>query len=363
MQISKERKNRVIDLYFNQHKSYAEIAQIERISPRDIHAIIKQEIARRQKHKQQEISAQAYKLFSEGKTTVEVAIILNLLASKISKLYREYWKLRGQDKLNTIYKETHGKIWPLCKLYKELIKNKRMSIEQAVNVVEIAIHKLPYMENLYVQAKDQAEKMQRTIQRLANDVGALERKITILDKFAISSEQECKRTEQRVQELADKKERTEKLIANILNGEGYSKLKHIIKENVKVALSENRKLISISFVALIQTLKDDPQMAKLIQNIASTNDGEQHDDKNNNITQYIESNNDKILHLAEKHYESLVDTLTNDAMDTAAISSSSPRLSLPQSSSMFPNLSTQSGTYRIEEESEIYDNSKGDIAE
>ena len=50
LQITEDRRKRVIDLYFNQHKSYAEIAQIERISPRDIHAIIKEEIARRQKH-------------------------------------------------------------------------------------------------------------------------------------------------------------------------------------------------------------------------------------------------------------------------------------------------------------------------
>jgi predicted DNA-binding protein YlxM (UPF0122 family) len=49
LQISDERKKRVIDLYYNQHKSYAEIAQMEHISPRDIHAIIKEEIARRQK--------------------------------------------------------------------------------------------------------------------------------------------------------------------------------------------------------------------------------------------------------------------------------------------------------------------------
>jgi hypothetical protein len=47
-----------------------------------------------------------------------------------------------------------------------------MSIEQVVNVVEIAIYKLPHMETLYRQAKDQAEKMQCTIQRLANDIRA-----------------------------------------------------------------------------------------------------------------------------------------------------------------------------------------------
>jgi transposase-like protein len=128
VQITEDRKKRIINLYFNQHKSYAEVAQIEHISPRDIHAIIQEEEARRQKHKQQELSAEAYKLFSEGKHPVEVAITLNLPESKISKLYREYWTLRELDKLNAIHKETNGKIWIVLKLYKQLIKKRCMRV-------------------------------------------------------------------------------------------------------------------------------------------------------------------------------------------------------------------------------------------
>ena len=63
LQLTDERKKRVIDLYFNQHKSYAEIAQIEKISPRDIHAIIKEEEDRRQKYKDQDLSSKAYNYF------------------------------------------------------------------------------------------------------------------------------------------------------------------------------------------------------------------------------------------------------------------------------------------------------------
>ena len=221
MQITEDRKKRVIDLYFNQHKSYAEIAQIEKISPRDIHAIIKEEEARRQKYKQQELSSKAYTLFSEGKTSVQVAMALNLPASKVSKLYREYWDLKELHILNTIFKETNGKIWIILKLYKELIKKRRISIEQVANTLDTAIHKLPYMETLYRQVKDQAEKMQHTIQRLSNDIAAKEYKISLLDKIAFTSEQDGKRTQQQVQELADKKDMIEKLIANTLNGEGY----------------------------------------------------------------------------------------------------------------------------------------------
>jgi hypothetical protein len=168
---------------------------------------------------------------------------------------------------------------------------------------------------------------------------------------------------QRVQELTAEKDRIEKLIAYILNGESYSKLNQIVKENVKVVLSENKKLISISFVALIQTIKADPQMGKLIYNIASANDGENKDNKdNNNIIKYFEFNKDKLLHLAEKNYENIMEALTINVMNTAANSSYNSMLSLPQTSSTFLNLSNQCNTSKIEEP-ESFDNSKGDIAD
>ena len=114
-------------------------------------------------------------------------------------------------------------------------------------------------------------------------------------------------------------------------------------------------------MALIQTIKADPQMAKLIQNISCANDGEQHKDNHINITQYFESNKDHILNLGEKNYENLVEAFTKNAIDIAASASSSinPTLSLPQSSSS-ASLSNQSDTHRIEDPN-VYNN-KDDIA-
>jgi len=63
------------------------------------------------------------------------------------------------------------------------------------------------------------------------------------------------------------------LIANILNGEGYSMIKQIVKESVKAILSDNKILISTAFAAIILTLKTDPEMVKIIQNMRSANDG------------------------------------------------------------------------------------------
>jgi hypothetical protein len=76
-----------------------------------------------------------------------------------------------------------------------------MSIAQVVNVVETAIHKLPHMEALYKQLKDEVDKLQYIRQGLLNDITALELRISILDKIALSIEQDCRRKHQEIQEL------------------------------------------------------------------------------------------------------------------------------------------------------------------
>jgi hypothetical protein len=110
------------------------------------------------------------------------------------------------------------------------------------------------------------------------------------------------------------------LIANILNGKEYSKLNQIAKENVKSALLENKQVISVAFTALLQTLKSDPQMVKLIQNMPSVNNGERYKDNDNSITKYLESNKNSLLYLAEKNCQNLVEVLTNDSISNASSS-------------------------------------------
>ena len=100
------------------------------MSIRDISAILKEEESRRQKYKHQqqqgEVSSKAYELFSEGKRPVEVATILNLREPEVTKLYREYWRLKRLHILNSIYKETNGKLSSFLKLYR-LMKEKGMA--------------------------------------------------------------------------------------------------------------------------------------------------------------------------------------------------------------------------------------------
>ena len=198
-----EKERRIIDLYYNQGKTTREIIKELRVSPNYVSAILKKEeeknnniVTNKQHQPSSSHATKAYELFSNEKTPLQVAIALNIRQSEAAKYNKEYWKLKGSDKLNLIDKETNGKIWPFFKLYNQLVKKRRMSIEQVINVVEIAIHKLPYMENLYKQAKDEVDKLQYIRQNLLTDISALRYKISILDKTAFSIEQDYKRKEQ-----------------------------------------------------------------------------------------------------------------------------------------------------------------------
>jgi transposase len=114
-----ERERLVLDLYYNQGKTYREIAKVARISPRDIGVILNKAVEDKNREEQQDntdseknqnqeqqlsLSARAYKLFSDRKTPLEVAIALNLRESEATKFYREYWKLKQLHNLNRFMK-------------------------------------------------------------------------------------------------------------------------------------------------------------------------------------------------------------------------------------------------------------------
>ena len=96
-----EKERKVLDLY-NQNKTYREIAKEVRICPRDIGIILKKASGEKEENQDKEQSSlspstQAYSLFSEGKTPLEVAIALDLTESETSKFYEEYLNLKQMD--------------------------------------------------------------------------------------------------------------------------------------------------------------------------------------------------------------------------------------------------------------------------
>ena len=105
-----------------------------------------------EQHRHLSLAGQAYKLFSEGKAPLQVAIALNLKESEATKFYKEYWKLKQLHNLNMVYEETKGDIEPFLKLYR-LSKSKGMSARHVTNLLEIANTDLPDIQRRYERLK------------------------------------------------------------------------------------------------------------------------------------------------------------------------------------------------------------------
>ncbi len=140
MTLSREEKEKlVLELYYDKGYTYREIAKELRMSPNQIREIIKRHEEKNDaivnKKKMLSLSSQAYKLFSEGKTNVQVAIKLDLPQEQITQFRLEYWRLQNQDEFESLYMLTKGKLSVLWKIYKELMIIRRMSIEEVASVM------------------------------------------------------------------------------------------------------------------------------------------------------------------------------------------------------------------------------------
>src|SRR5215203_3643507 len=118
-----EKERRVIDLY-SQGKTTREIIKELRVSPNYVSAILKKEeeknnsiVTNNQQQSSSSLATRSYELFSNKKTPLQVAIALNIRQSEAAKYYREYWKLRGLQMLDSLYIKTNGKLWSFWKLY------------------------------------------------------------------------------------------------------------------------------------------------------------------------------------------------------------------------------------------------------
>jgi predicted DNA-binding protein YlxM (UPF0122 family) len=195
MVLSRDEKERlVLDLYYNKGCTYRDIAKELKMSPNQISDIIKKHEEKSNaianKKKQLSLSSKAYKLYSKGKTEVEVAIKLDIPQAHATQFHLEYLKLKGLDDFESLYVRTRGNFLPLCKLYEELVVKRGMSLEEVANCVDIALNRLPYMEGIFEIAKREAVRMQE------------KREYFLEDKISLTKELIELETEKRRRELA-----------------------------------------------------------------------------------------------------------------------------------------------------------------
>ena len=187
MVLTREEKEKLLlDLYYNKGYTYRQITTELKMSPNQIRDIIRRHeekdnaIANRKR--ELSLSSKAYKLYSKGKNRAQVAIMLDIPEPQATQFHFEYFRLTGQDELISLYARTKGKLSSLLKLFDELAVNRGMSIEQIANVVEISLHKLPYMESLYDQAKREVDRLEEKRDYLLFNINSLKKELAEEEK-------------------------------------------------------------------------------------------------------------------------------------------------------------------------------------
>jgi hypothetical protein len=256
-----EKEKLVLDLY-NQGKSTREIAEEARMSFRDIGVILDKAEEEKEASKEQaekvSQSTQAYKLFSEGKSPVQVAIALNIREPEVARFYVEYWKLRQLYSLYKIYEEIKDGIGPFVNLY-TLAKVARMGVKQVVRLLEIANNDLPVVEHRYERSKRDLDSIEadkhnsaRILQEISDQIATM---CKTLDQYQLS----CKEERLELTKIQLQKVRLEGLVDNFQNNDqGYVKIRNTVEEKVISILSDKKTLLKLALLSLTESIRKDP---------------------------------------------------------------------------------------------------------
>jgi predicted transcriptional regulator len=132
-------------LYYNRDKTYRQIAKEARICPRDIKTIIDKKAKEVELSQSTSISSQAFNLFLQGKTPIQVAIMLNLREPEVHELYKQYWSLQQLDDLYQVYERVKDGIASFVELYR-LIQVSGMDLKHVKRLLEVANGELSKVE-------------------------------------------------------------------------------------------------------------------------------------------------------------------------------------------------------------------------
>ena len=294
-----EKEKLVIELYY-QGKTIRDIAKELRISFRDIGAILKRasgEVEDKQDIKESiSPSTKAYRLFSEGKTPIEVAIALNLSEVETTKYYEEYLNLKQMHDLKMIYEEIGDDVVDFLKLYK-LSKDAHMKPEHVVKLLQVSNGYLPLLELKYKKLTKEIDSLESEKQKL----GVLGNQVSVLSQVADKYREEIKN-------LQKKKIRLEIL----LSGGKYEKVKKIAEKEITSILSKRRDLLKLAVSSVIESIIRDPGKYNFMVSCNTYNG-------NAASHPYIDVYRTLILDEAQKLFDLMVGGLTTRIINETAL--------------------------------------------
>jgi hypothetical protein len=259
MVLTREEKERLVLELLNKRTPIRVISNEAGMSFRDIGAIKK----KAEKEKESKVgqaqrallSSQAYKLFSEGKTPVQVAIELNLREPEVNGLCREYWNLVQLDNLNIIYHEIKHDIWFFVNLYR-LAKTWGFRAQAVLKLLRIANNDLPSVEHGYENLKTEVNSLEEQKRNLNRVILDLNNQRTEASNYVEHYKASCRQEYTKREALRHERTKLDAIVSQFKNNdEEYLKIRRIAEEKVNSTLSDSKVLLKYALLSLVESMK------------------------------------------------------------------------------------------------------------
>ena len=292
-----EKEKLVIDLYYNQRKNVRQIAQEARMSFRDIATILKkinddgsgngngigvvtkdnqqQQIGNGSSQSNQK-STQAYKLFSKGKTPVEVAIQLGLSEKQATRYCREYWELKGLHELTLLYEERKDHLPSFLRLHNIMQRQEIDDEKHIANVLKYS-KEIPNLKKYWENLQSNNHNLKRQNQELERDLQARKKQMLDLTEVENMHRRNVDTLQDDIDRLLNERRQLQQFVLRFRNSnEKYLKIKDAAEEQVNRLLTEEETLLDLALKAVIEALRMDPDRYAIIYN-------SKYDDNNDNV--------------------------------------------------------------------------------
>jgi hypothetical protein len=256
---------------------------------------------------------QVFTLFEQGNSPIEVAIELDLKSDEVAKLYTDYWKLKGLHDLNQIYEERKSDLAEFHAAYK-IMKDEGVSPRQLIDAAyclkQISLLE-PRLKNINhdIQSKEnQKQGQMNELSLIRNDITLARQEVDSYARIINANKEVIARLSQHLQEL-------ESLIARLKNTGEYRRVERVAEVAARQILKENKLILEIALGAVIQALKDDPDLQLVIS--GSPRDPTYGARSGIAIRNYLILYNTKILEMSGQIFNSLLEKCVNNTMSSA----------------------------------------------
>jgi hypothetical protein len=255
-------------------KSYRQIAEEARISPRDIKLILdkyrvddisgcSENGGNGDPYSYMSISSRAYKLYSEEMMTpTEVAIALNIEASEAIRYHDDFLQLNNRGILVKLFKDLSDKqiswLLRLC----AVARSKKMSISQVIECVSVYGEDLPMIKRLREDANNDLEDVQKQVFQCENRVEYLNHQTDKLADDVKSKETECERLDKIRMEIIGQTLRLRHFESEFKdNNKTYRIMGQFVNEYIDRILrrEDNMKLLEFALISVLRSLPGSDQ--------------------------------------------------------------------------------------------------------